>query len=123
TESRAFAERCLAFASCRLSWSIAILYERVPPNSTPKEPPVSLQVIAAGVRFGSLADIRERIRDVRFTPLSGHAECQNLPCVDGSGLASQNFTSRRWSVQPCVRPAAFLVGNIISCRLTNAFLP
>jgi hypothetical protein len=29
-----------------------------------------------------------------------------VPCVDGSGLASQNFTSRRWSVQPCVRPVS-----------------
>src|SRR5439155_731752 len=29
-----------------------------------------------------------------------------LPCVDGSWLASQNFTSRRWSVQPCVRPVS-----------------
>src|SRR5665648_996936 len=27
-----------------------------------------------------------------------------VPCVDGSRLASQNFTSQRWSVQPCVRP-------------------
>ena len=26
------------------------------------------------VRFGSLADIRERIRDVRFTPKSGHGQ-------------------------------------------------
>src|SRR5512141_885499 len=29
------------------------------------------------VRFGSLADISERIRDVRFTPESGHAERQH----------------------------------------------
>ena len=27
-----------------------------------------------------------------------------VPCVDGSRLASQNFTSQHWSVQPCVRP-------------------
>ena len=27
-----------------------------------------------------------------------------VPCVDGSGLASQNVTSCCWSVQPCVRP-------------------
>jgi hypothetical protein len=27
-----------------------------------------------------------------------------VPCVDGSGLARTFFTSRRWSVQPCVRP-------------------
>jgi len=29
------------------------------------------------VRFGSLTDIRERIRDVRFTPNSGHAQRRN----------------------------------------------
>ena len=29
------------------------------------------------VRFGSLADIRTRIRDVRFTPKSGHAQRQD----------------------------------------------
>jgi len=28
------------------------------------------------VRFGSLADISERVRHVRFTPLSGHPERQ-----------------------------------------------
>ena len=44
-------------------------------------------------RFGSLADIGRRLGFVRF-----------VPCVDGSVLASQNFTSQRWSVQPCVRP-------------------
>jgi len=27
-----------------------------------------------------------------------------VPCVDGSGLAREIFTSRCWSVQPCVRP-------------------
>jgi hypothetical protein len=29
-----------------------------------------------------------------------------VPCVDGSGLASQIFTPRCWSVQPCVRPVS-----------------
>ena len=42
-----------------------------------------------------IADIRRCRWDVRY-----------VPCVDGSGLASQNFTSRRWSVQPCVRPVS-----------------
>ena len=32
---------------------------------------------AANVRFGSLADIGERTRDVRFTPESGHADRQH----------------------------------------------
>jgi len=29
---------------------------------------------------------------------------RKVPCVDGSGLAREIFTSRAWSVQPCVRP-------------------
>jgi hypothetical protein len=29
---------------------------------------------------------------------------QNLPCVDGSGLARRIFTSQATSVRPCVRP-------------------
>src|SRR5580693_625735 len=29
-----------------------------------------------------------------------------VPCVDGSGLARRIFTSRRWSVRPCVRPVS-----------------
>src|SRR4030081_3826921 len=29
-----------------------------------------------------------------------------VPCVDGSELARTFFTSRRWSVQPCVRPVS-----------------
>ena len=33
-----------------------------------------LQTVSGDVRFGSLADIGERIRDVRFTPKSGHAQ-------------------------------------------------
>ena len=41
------------------------------------------------------ADIRQCAWDVR-----------KVPCVDGSWLASQNFTSHRWSVQPCVRPVS-----------------
>src|SRR5947207_10183600 len=27
-----------------------------------------------------------------------------VPCVDGSGLAREIFTSQAWSVLPCVRP-------------------
>jgi hypothetical protein len=40
------------------------------------------------------------IADIATGPL----KVRFVPCVDGSGLASLNFTSRRWSVQPCVRP-------------------
>src|SRR5438552_823241 len=32
------------------------------------------------------------------------SEVSNVPCVDGSGLAREIFTSQAWSVQPCVRP-------------------
>jgi hypothetical protein len=34
---------------------------------------MALNPYVPDVRFGSLADIRERIRDVRFTPKSAHA--------------------------------------------------
>src|SRR6476620_6906825 len=40
------------------------------------------------VRFGSLADISERTKDVRFTPESGHAELQHrrpLSAISGHG--------------------------------------
>src|SRR4026207_1661343 len=45
--------------------------------------------VRRNVCFGSKADIAMQVTFVRF-----------VPCVDGSRLASQNFTSRRWSVQP-----------------------
>src|SRR5436190_8732034 len=41
----------------------------------------------------ALADIWVSPRRVRF-----------VPCVDGSGLAREIFTSQAWSVLPCVRP-------------------
>jgi len=31
---------------------------------------------------------------------------RDVPCVDGSGLAREIVTSRRWSVRPCVRPVS-----------------
>ena len=39
-------------------------------------PPTFLCPELGHVRFGSLEDIRERIRDVRFTPDSGHSSVQ-----------------------------------------------
>ena len=45
--------------------------------------------------FSQIADIPPRRYEVRL-----------VPCVDGSGLASQNFTSCRWSVRQCVRPVS-----------------
>ena len=62
------------------------------------------------VGFGSVADITARSRHVRSSTQSRHSQrewhVRFVPCVDGSWLASQNFTSHRWSVQPCVRPSA-----------------
>ena len=40
------------------------------------------------VCFGSLADISERIKDVRFTPESGHAERQSHSVLDTRALLS-----------------------------------
>jgi hypothetical protein len=40
-----------------------------------------------------ITDSSRTSHDVRF-----------VPCVDGSGLAREIFTSQAWSVQPCVRP-------------------
>jgi hypothetical protein len=40
----------------------------------------------------------------RSDMLSVDDDVRLVPCVDGSRLASQNFTSQHWSVQPCVRP-------------------
>src|SRR5262245_6945146 len=33
-------------------------------------------------------------------------EVREVPCVDGSELAREIFTSHCWSVQPCVRPVS-----------------
>ena len=61
------------------------------------------------VGFGSLADITSFASCLLF-PQSRHSQCgwdvRFVPCVDGSWLASQNFTSHCWSVQPCVRPVS-----------------
>ena len=40
-----------------------------------------------------ITDFAKILRHVRF-----------VPCVDGSGLAREIFTSQAWSVLPCVRP-------------------
>jgi hypothetical protein len=42
---------------------------------------LALSVGAFQVSFGSLADIRRRIGDVRFTPESGHVRPRNRRCV------------------------------------------
>jgi hypothetical protein len=43
--------------------------------------------------LGSAAEILSIVSYVNF-----------VPCVDGSGLAREIFTSQAWSVLPCVRP-------------------
>jgi len=44
----------------------------------------------------------------RYAPIATKfrsvAKCSDVPCVDGSGLAREIFTSQAWSVLPCVRP-------------------
>ena len=47
-----------------------------------------------------------RVRPSKRTFVSASGTSAYVPCVDGSWLASQNFTSHRWSVQPCVRPVS-----------------
>jgi hypothetical protein len=38
--------------------------------------------------------------------IGGEPPLRVVPCVDGSELARRIFTSRCWSVQPCVRPVS-----------------
>src|SRR5258707_2353774 len=49
-----------------------------------------LRIKSALRRWADIADGRWHVRKV--------------PCVDGSGLAREIFSSQAWSVQPCVRP-------------------
>ena len=78
---------------------------RLNPGARSDRNPLRGSVASRYVRFGSLADISELICGVRL-----------VPCVDGSRLASQIFTLRRWSVQPCVRPVS-------GVRMTAAIMP
>ena len=70
-----------------------------------EEPPVPGR---EDVRFGSLADISERIRDVRFTPERGHAERQ-----DRRRLSA---ISRRWGA--AVMGAVLVLPPPRSCTTT-----
>ena len=66
-------------SSARLISSLRARVARIP--SSPKQ--------RQKVRFGSLADISERIRNVRFTPGSGHAERQQrrpLSAISGHSM-------------------------------------
>ena len=52
------------------------------------------EIKTRNVRFGSLADISERTKDVRFTPQSGHAERQHrrpLCAISGHNLPGKLF--------------------------------
>src|SRR5258706_12011310 len=64
---------------------------RIPGSPRPPGPPLLLL---------SLMSALKRITDLSRT--SHHV--RKVPCVDGSGLAREIFTSQAWSVQPCVRP-------------------
>ena len=48
---------------------------------------------AANVRYGSLADIRERISDVRFTPQSGHAQRRHTSVCAGPDRPTARYHS------------------------------
>jgi hypothetical protein len=62
---------------------------------------------APGFDCCGIAARRRLYRQHRSIPdLEAISLVRFVPCVDGSGLASQNFTLRRWSVQPCVRPVS-----------------
>src|SRR2546430_2334061 len=49
--------------------------------------------VRATSAFTLIATAEQTLRDV-----------SNVPCVDGSELAREIFTSQAWSVRPCVRP-------------------
>src|SRR5262249_32047593 len=63
---------------------------------------------ACNVRSGSFAPFRGHPAHVRFAPDSDRiADMPKLPKSAMWGrlrVGKKNFTSRRWSAQPCVRP-------------------
>jgi hypothetical protein len=68
-----------------------------------------------GLDTGSVSQFlpyaRQRMPLIPMSPFGiGHKSDISLrrkvPCVDGSELARRIFTSRCWSVQPCVRPVS-----------------
>ena len=75
------------------------------------------------VRFGSLADICSAKRHVRFTPNSGHVQCNSVcPLCANSGLMHRSkqhrysITSSTMERTPAgiVRPSAFAVVRLIT---------
>ena len=51
-------------------------------------------ITLSDVRYGSLADISERTRDVRFTPESGHDERQHRRPLSAKSGHHVAFTAR-----------------------------
>ena len=55
-------------------------------------PTTALELDVQDVRFGSKADICSAIRDVRFTPKSGHVQCtRQCPLCANSGHRAVSF--------------------------------
>ena len=78
----------------------------------------TISVGATHVRFGSLADIRRQLGDVRFTPNSGHPPlafrcplCANSGHRVGYSITSSVATSRPVVM---VRPSAFAVFRLMT---------
>jgi hypothetical protein len=83
---------------------------------------IKLSRPSVNVRYGSLADIRARIRDVRFTPNSGHAQrraSMSAKCQNRRWLAGQVVpgSSREPAVCPQIdraRAISFFVSSMSS---------
>ena len=64
-----------------------------------------------GLRLALVGEVRGQIRNVRFTPESGHSQCNSRMsalCHVWTAPSWQELSSRlqHWSVQPCVRPVS-----------------
>ena len=74
---------------------------------------------AANVRFGSLADIRERIRDVRFAPESGHIQRQDRCLLCAMRRHRRNTQPRRYRQPDAERSAMGHSSGLASCRAST----
>src|SRR5262245_21517226 len=63
---------------------------------------VTIKAARPYVRFGSLADIRKRIRDVRFTPKSGHAQRRHRCLLSANSGHSGRMFGRTWYSVACL---------------------
>ena len=74
---------------------------------------------AANVRFGSLADIRERIRDVRFAPESGHIQRRDRCLLCAMRRHRRNTQPRRYRQPDAERSAMGHSSGLASCRAST----